>query len=144
VQCFDDIEVRRLKGELACPWPLVQLIGNNAWNEAPTDYDEMRTAEGLARVAEVADGIGPNLDHLYVRTASGLESSGLVETAHELGLVVHPYTFRKDDLPDGFDSLEELVKFCAIDLEVDGVFTDFTDQVVAYLDEYAGKVVVDF
>jgi len=138
VQCFDDAEVRRLRGELACPWPLVQLIGKNVWNEAPTDYDEMRTAEGLARVAEVADGIGPSLDHLYASTTSGLESSGLVETAHELGLVVHPYTLRTDDLPVGFDSLEELVKFCAVDLEVDGVFTDFTDQVVAYLNELGG------
>jgi glycerophosphoryl diester phosphodiesterase len=130
VQCFDDAEVRRLKVDLECPWKLVQLIGKNAWNEAATDYDELRRPEGLARTAVVADGIGPHIEHLYVVRNGKRESSKLVEQAHDLGLTVHPYTFRSDDLPPGFDSLEELVRFCVLDLEVDGLFTDFTDQVI--------------
>lgn len=134
VQCFDDAEVRRIAEELTCPWMLVQLIGKNAWNEAATDYDELRTPEGLARTAEVADGIGPNLDHLYSFKDGKAESTGLVETAHDLGLIVHPYTYRSDDLPEGFVSLDDLVRFCVMDLEVDGLFTDFTDLVVAQLD----------
>lgn len=135
VQCFDDVEVRRLAEELACPWKLVQLIGKNSWNEAATDYDELRTPQGLARVAEVAQGIGPNLEHLYDLQAGGPMSSGLIEKAHELGLVVHPYTFRSDDLPDGFTTLEALVEFCVVELKVDGLFTDFTDKVVAQLEQ---------
>jgi glycerophosphoryl diester phosphodiesterase len=135
VQCFDDAEVRRLKVDLKCPWKLVQLIGKNAWNEAATDYDELRQPEGLARTAAIADGIGPHIEQLYVVENGHRESSMLVEQAHELGLTVHPYTFRSDDLPSGFDSLEELVRFCVVDLEVDGLFTDFTDQVVDILQE---------
>ena len=138
VQCFDDVEVRRIKTELACPWRLVQLIGKNSWNEAATDYDAMRTSDGLKRVAEFVDGIGPNLSHLYSLVDGNRQSSGLVEAAHALGLMVHPYTFRSDDLPDGFQSLEELVEYCVVDLSVDGIFTDFTDQVVASLDSLGG------
>jgi glycerophosphoryl diester phosphodiesterase len=130
VQCFDDVEVRRLKVELECPWKLVQLIDKTPSSEAATDYDELRQPEGLARTAVIADGIGPHVEHLYVVENGNRESSMLVEQAHELGLTVHPFTFRSDDLPPGFDSLEELVRFCVVDLEVDGLFTDFTDQVI--------------
>ena len=135
VQCFDDAEVRRLKVELECPWKLVQLIGKNSWNEAATDYNELRREEGLARTAEIADGIGPSIEHLYVTENGERKSSLLVEQAHELGLTVHPYTFRSDDLPPGFDSFEELLRFCVLDLEVDGLFTDFTDKVVDILEK---------
>ncbi|MGI9273219.1 MAG: glycerophosphodiester phosphodiesterase [Woeseiaceae bacterium] len=134
VQCFDDTEVRRLKNELKCRWPIVQLIGLNEWEEAATDYDEIQTTEGLTRIAEVADGVGPHISLLYSAEEGELISSGLVEKAHSLDLVVHPYTFRSDDLPEEFDSLEELVRFCAVDLEVDGLFTDFTDQVIDILE----------
>jgi glycerophosphoryl diester phosphodiesterase len=134
VQCFDDAEVRRLKFDLECPWKLVQLIGNNSWNEAATDYTELRTPEGLARTAEIADGIGPSIEHLYSIEDGTPKSSMLVEQAHQLGLSVHPYTFRSDDLPHGFASLEELVRFCVVELAVDGLFTDFTDEVVDILE----------
>lgn len=130
VQCFDDIEVRRLKIELQCPWKLVQLIGENSWNEADTDYDALREPDGLARTAVIADGIGPHIEQLYVVENGNRESSMLVEQAHDLGLTVHPYTFRSDDMPPDFESFEELVRFCVVNLEVDGLFTDFIDQVV--------------
>jgi glycerophosphoryl diester phosphodiesterase len=134
VQCFDDAEVRRLKTELECPWPIVQLIGLNEWGEAATDYDEIRTADGLARIAKIADGIGPHISLLYSKQNGALISTGLVEQAQALGLVVHPYTFRADDLPVDFATLEELVRFCVVELKVDGLFTDFTDQVIDILE----------
>ena len=133
VQCFDDAEVRRLKVDLKCPWPLVQLIGLNIWHEADTDYDELRTPEGLARTAQIAAGIGPHISQLYVAENDEIRSSGLTEEAHNLDLFVHPFTFRTDDLPPDFETFEELVRFCVVDLEVDGLFTDFTDQVVDIL-----------
>lgn len=134
VQCFDEAEVRRLKNDLHCRWPLVQLIGLNEWEESATDYDEIRTAAGLVRVAEVADGIGPHISLLYSATNDDLISTGLVEQAQQLGMVVHPFTFRADDLPTEFDSLHELVRFCVVELKVDGLFTDFTDKVVDILE----------
>lgn len=133
VQCFDDAEVQRLKRDLDCRWPIVQLIGLNEWQEAATDYVELSSPAGLARVASVADGIGPHLSYLYSPAAGRVKPTSLVADAHALGLVVHPYTFRSDDLPPEFDSLEALVRFCVIEQQIDGLFTDFTDQVIDIL-----------
>ncbi|MDH3429076.1 MAG: glycerophosphodiester phosphodiesterase [Gammaproteobacteria bacterium] len=132
LQCFDDVEVRRLRQELDCPFKLVQLIGNNSWGEADTDYDALRSAQGIRRLAETADAIGPHLSHLYeVRESDGeLVPTGLAEQAHEAGLAVHPYTFRADELPPGFSSFAELVRYFAIEIGVDAMFTDFPDQIL--------------
>lgn len=133
LQCFDDAEVRRLKYELDCPFKLVQLIGENSWLEAETDFDALRTEEGIRELANTADAIGPHMCHLY--QFSGVDpvpaSSGLVERAHEAGLSVHPYTFRVEEIPPGFASFAEFVRYFLEDLKVDGLFTDFPDRVLA-------------
>lgn len=132
VQCFDFEETIRLREELGCPFNLIQLIGENGWGEAPTDFDTLRTPGGLADVARVADGIGPWLEQAYMlEPVNGVPvASGLVCAAHERGLSVHPYTFRVDDLPQGFASFRELVRFFVSDLGVEGLFTDFPDRVI--------------
>ncbi len=136
VQCFDWHETQRIRGELGWRGKLVQLLGENAWNEAPgVDYDALRTAEGLAAIAEVADGIGPSMHHVV----PGVDATGrpivtdLVAHAHALGLVVHPYTFRADALPPYAASLEEALRIFLDEAGVDGVFTDFPDRAVAFL-----------
>ena len=135
VQCFDDVEVRRIRHELDCPWKIVQLIADNAWGEASTDYEELMTDAGLTRVAESADAIGPWIPQLYDLTSDESQpvSTGLTERAHARGLAVHPYTFRVDDLPQGFVDFGSLVRFCTRDLLVDGLFTDFPDKAIEAL-----------
>ena len=129
VQCFDDTEIYRLRHELACPLRLVQLIGDNSWLEATTDYDSLRRADGIRKIAESADAIGPHISHLYEleKIDSAPVSTGLTEMAHDNGLLVHPYTFRADDIPAGFASFEELIRYFADDIGIDGLFTDFPD-----------------
>jgi glycerophosphoryl diester phosphodiesterase len=136
VQCFDADEVRRLKHDLECPFQLVQLIGNNSWLESSTDYDAMRRPDGIAAVAEVADAIGPHLSHLAEPAAAdGVPVvTDLPRLAKEAGLLIHPYTFRVDDMPPGFASFDDLVQFFVSDVGVDGLFTDFPDRVVALLE----------
>jgi len=56
-----------------------------------------------------------------------------VSWAHELGLVVHPWTFRADSLPRGYVSLEEELAQFFFDYGMDGVFTDFPDIAVRLL-----------
>jgi glycerophosphoryl diester phosphodiesterase len=129
VQCFDAKELKRLRQDLGCQLRLIQLVGENSWAESATDYDQMRTSQGLAELARVADGIGPWIDQLYTLAEIDGQpvSSGLVRMAHEAGLQVHPYTFRADAVPQGFDSYNELVCWFVYELKIDGLFTDFTD-----------------
>ncbi len=133
LQCFDDAELRRLKQELECPFRLVQLIGENSWREAETDFDALRTPQGIKSLAQTVDAIGPHLLQLYQLPEAGAApvDTGLVNEAHEAGLLVHPFTFRADEIPPGFASFAELVRYFVVDLGVDGLFTDFPDQVLA-------------
>lgn len=133
VQCFDWNETQRLRNELGYAGRLVQLIGENKWNEAPgVDFDALRTPQGLAAIATMADGIGPWIPHV-VSGAGGDAVTKLVADAHAAGLVVHPYTARADALPDWAGSMDELLKAILVTAAADGVFTDFPDQAVRYV-----------
>ena len=65
LQCFDWTETQRIRRDLGCSLPMIQLIADPAWQESATDYAYLLTREGLADVAAVADGIGPWLNQLY-------------------------------------------------------------------------------
>ena len=135
VQCFDEAEVRRIRHELGSELKLVQLIAEDAWTDEPTDFAAMRTARGLEELAKTVDGIGPWVNQVYSldRRHGTISDSGLVRNAHAQGLVVHPYTYRIDALPDGFNSFDSLVEYSVQILAVDGVFTDFPDEFLAAL-----------
>ena len=132
VQCFDGHELKRLRQELDCKLRLIQLIGENHWHESDTDYDQLRTEEGLAQVAKTADGIGPGLWQLYTLAEIDGQpvSTGLVSRAHLHELAVHPYTFRADQLPPGFETFDAAVQWFAESLGIDGLFSDFPDRAV--------------
>lgn len=129
LQCFDDSELRRIRHGLGCELRLVQLVGENDWGEADTDFRKMQTTAGLRVLAQTVDAIGPWVNQLYSLENGKPISSGLVERAHDVGLLVHPYTLRVDDLPPGFREFDELLDFLRKPLDVDGVFTDFPDRV---------------
>lgn len=136
LQCFDDKTLRYLRNSLKTTLPLVQLIADNSWGEdSELDYHYLQSAEGLKEVARYADGIGPWVMQIY----SGKSSSGepviseLVSTAQRNGLLVHPYTFRRDELPAGILSFNELLDIFINQVGVDGLFTDFPDIVRSFL-----------
>ena len=135
VQCFDWDETRRIRNELGCPLPMIQLIADPAWNESATDYAFLLTGAGLDAMAGVVDGIGPWLNQLYsLEAIDGCPvSNGIATAAHAAGLAVHPYTLRADQLPDGFSSFDELLAFCIDTLNVDGIFTDFPDLAASWV-----------
>jgi glycerophosphoryl diester phosphodiesterase len=130
VQCFDFAETQRLRNELEVKVKLIQLIGENDWQESPTDYDFLKTPLGLEAIANVAQGIGPWIPQLI--DLKTMQPTAFVKQAHIAGLQVHPYTFRKDALPDNINQKQTL-NMLFNDLQVDGLFTDFTDTVVDYL-----------
>jgi glycerophosphoryl diester phosphodiesterase len=135
LQCFDWNEVKRIRSDLSYQGRLVQLLGENDWEIAPdVDYDYLKSADGLAEIANFADGIGPWLGQVAsAENGDEPKPTGLVEAAHGADLEVHPYTFRADSLPDYAATLEELFQFFLVEIGVDGVFTDFPDRAVAFL-----------
>ena len=135
VQCFDAEELRRIRHILGCRLKLIQLVGENSWRESATNYTTLRSQRGLERLARTVDGIGPWINRLYRlrRRDKRIRSTGLVQRAHKAGLAVHPYTFRRDELPEGFASFDALLAFCTHELAIDGLFTDFPDDVVKFL-----------
>lgn len=133
LQCFDAAEVHRIRHELDCQLKLVQLLAENEWGESDTDYDVLKTATGLRDLASTVDGIGPWIGQLakMAEVDGQPVSTGLVAAAHEAGLVVHPYTFRADQLAPGFETMAEMVTWFVENLGIDGLFTDFPDLALA-------------
>ncbi|MEM6545779.1 MAG: glycerophosphodiester phosphodiesterase [Pseudomonadota bacterium] len=136
LQSFEPDALRYLRSGLGTQLPLIQLIGENDWAEdGEVDFTAMRSEEGLAAVAEYAQGIGPWVMQLYLgrESTGGYRLSDLARRAHEHGLLVHPFTLRADQLPPGLKDFQELHQVLFDRIGVDGVFTDFPDQTIAFL-----------
>jgi glycerophosphoryl diester phosphodiesterase len=142
--------------------PLVQLLDATGRpydfvvSGDPRTYADLATPAGLAEIATYADGIGPNKNLIVPRDAQNRLTSPtmLVRDAHRAGLVVHPWTFRRENtfLPEDFrqgnpaspfylqatgDFPAELRLFYK--LGVDGLFSDNPDVAVAVRHEVFGR-----
>lgn len=121
LQCFDAKELERIRKELNSELFLVQLI------ELPKE------TKNLVHFASYADGIGPWYKQILDKKENNKwQFTSLVSDAHKLGLKVHPYTFRADQLGE-FPTFKEMMQVLLIDANVDGAFTDFPDLVVDFL-----------
>jgi len=139
VQSFEVGNLRALNRRLRVP--LVQLLGAKAAKPVGDSrtYAELATPAGLASIARYADGVGPTKDYVVPRNPdqSSAAPTTFVDDAHDAGLLVHPYTFRRENTflplelrssadPAGIGDLEaEIRQFLA--LGVDGFFTDNPD-----------------
>jgi glycerophosphoryl diester phosphodiesterase len=125
VQCFDPGELVRLRRERDCRLRLVQLLERAGGVPEPAS---------LAEIARYADAIGPSLGLMLQPGGDGRPApTRLVRDAHAAGLVVHPYTLRRDDLPQGVGSFDELLELVFTQAGADGAFTDFPDLAVQFL-----------
>jgi len=105
-------------------------------------FADLLTDQGLDFVKSYADAIGPWKPYLVKTVADNTDrngdgkitindrrvvgSTGVLEMAHDKGLLVHTWTFRNDASGYGFtDPKEEMTYY--FDLGVDGLFTDFAD-----------------
>jgi glycerophosphoryl diester phosphodiesterase len=128
VQSFE-ANLEPLRHELRTP--MIQLIGSA--------NRELATPEGLRRLAGYADAVG---------VGKSLVVPGFAEGAHAAGLVVHAFTFRRENAflppelrssadPAGIGDLaEELRRY--FELGVDGVLTDNPDVAADVLRRFAG------
>jgi glycerophosphoryl diester phosphodiesterase len=118
VQSFEPDSLRRLR-ELGSNLPQILLFGTGPESEPFT------TAAGLDAAMAFANGLGPDKRVL-------LERPQVVDLAHERNLLVHPYTFRVDDVGAGYADFEDELRHYA-ELGIDGLFTDFPDRALAAL-----------
>jgi glycerophosphoryl diester phosphodiesterase len=141
LQCFDADELKRARRELHSDLKMIQLIGENSWHEAPTDYDAMITDAGIADVATYAQGIGPEIVQLVEWPAPGSPVSikDLARFARAHHLLMHPYTLRIDDLPPNAPTPDAVLHALIDGAKIDGLFSDFTDVVVRYRDSHAAS-----
>jgi glycerophosphoryl diester phosphodiesterase len=159
VQSFEVGNLERL-GQMT-DVPLIQLLDDHG---RPYDlaasgdlrtYADFATPAGLAELAGHVQGIAPSKRLIVARDADNRRGlpTALVGDAHEAGLLVHPWTFRRENafLPEDLrrgdpaspayvravgDLPAELRQFC--ELGVDGLFTDNPDVAVAIRDELLG------
>nr|BAL46118.1 glycerophosphodiester phosphodiesterase [Borrelia sp. tAG85]BAL46127.1 glycerophosphodiester phosphodiesterase [Borrelia sp. tAG446M]BAL46128.1 glycerophosphodiester phosphodiesterase [Borrelia sp. tAG447M]BAL46136.1 glycerophosphodiester phosphodiesterase [Borrelia sp. tAG463M] len=129
LQIFDFAELKRIREELDYKGKLVMLIGENDWDEAPTDYEYIKSEEGIAEVAKYSDGIGPWIPQVIIDG----KVTGLISLAHKHKMEVHPYTMRIDALPSYAKNANELLNLLFNKAKVDGVFTDFPDVVLGFI-----------
>uniref|UniRef100_UPI0023D7D4A0 glycerophosphodiester phosphodiesterase family protein n=1 Tax=Salmonella enterica TaxID=28901 RepID=UPI0023D7D4A0 len=62
-----------------------------------------------------------------------IKLTGMVQDAHQNKMVVHPYTVRADQLPDYATDVNQLYDILYNKAGVDGLFTDFPDKAVMFL-----------
>jgi len=123
LQCFDAKELERIRKELKSELFLVQLM----------EFE--KETKQLEHFASYADGIGPWYKQILSDKIDGkFTFTSLVSDAHQLGLKVHPYTFRADQLAE-FSTFKEMMQTLLIDANVDGAFTDFPDLVVSFINK---------
>ncbi|MEU5593771.1 glycerophosphodiester phosphodiesterase [Streptomyces sp. NPDC020298] len=144
LQSFEPSSIQRLN--TLVDNPLVVLL--SAANTQPYDFvatgdprtvADLITPKGLREIAGYAQGIGPTLDLVIPKDASGrlTTPTTLVKDAHAVGLVLHPYTMRNENpfLPAEFrkgteadaygDAFGAFKTYFATG--IDGVFTDNAD-----------------
>ena len=145
LQSFELGNLITLRADLGARVPLVFLVAQDG---APYDlfaagdprtFADLLTPAGLTELARWVEGIGPDKDLVIARLPDGSlgEPTSLVAEAHEAGLEVHPWTFRREnaflptDLRAGSDpaAAGDLVREILAHLAagVDGFFTDHTD-----------------
>jgi len=118
LQCFDHQELIRVEKEFGLRIKLIQL---------------MRTTQDLPPLEDIgryAKGIAPSISLLHQE----MTPTSLLNDAHEVGLVVHAYTLRADRLPAGLGDFEATLEFLVGQASIDGLFTDFPDRVVKWLE----------
>lgn len=132
---------------------LVQLVAEEG---GPPDREDMRYADmitptGLADIAKYASGLGPSKSLIIGRDSENrlVEPTSLVADAHAAGLVVHPWTFRIENvfLPADFQggytasSIGDIKAEIAVYLAtgIDGIFTDNPREGMAAVDEFKVK-----
>ncbi len=147
LQSFEVGNLKYLKGQLDLyksvkHAQLIQLYDEQTARPADyvaqninTTYADMATAQGLKDVAKYANGVGPWKVYIF-KDSTMTQTTSFIPDAHQMGLKVHPYTFRPENnyLADTLKCSSKADERCPtgsikemqlyFKAGVDGVFTD--------------------
>lgn len=146
IQSFEVSNLQKLNQ--ATSIRLIQLVDGEgqpadfALRKDRRTYRDLVSPAGLLFVSGYADGVGPPKQLLVKSNASKqLISTGVIESAHQHGLAVHPWTFRDEatflDPFFGKDPAAEYRFF--YQLGVDGVFSEFPANARLVREELASQ-----
>lgn len=136
IECFESTQLQRLRSRMDLPF--VQLI-KEPWeiqDDTKEKYVEMMNAEGLNKIAQYANAIGPikfyfqpqNATFIGLCNKDTLTGEAAVEHAHSLKLLIHPWTLRNawEDtyIRDYYNNSEEAQLRYLYDIGIDGIFTE--------------------
>ncbi|MFJ9965741.1 glycerophosphodiester phosphodiesterase [Streptomyces avermitilis] len=144
IQSFEPSSIQRLNKLVGNPLAVLLSAANTRpWDfvEAgdPRTVADLVKPEGLEWIASYAQGIGPTLDLVIPKDASGnlTTPTTLVADAHDAGLILHPYTMRNENtfLPTNFKKGTDANAYGDVfgafkayfGTGIDGVFSDNAD-----------------
>jgi glycerophosphoryl diester phosphodiesterase len=144
LQSFEPSSMERMAGLVSSPRVvLLWTADDRPWDFVqsgdPRTVADLVKPEGLKWIAGFAQGIGPVLDLIIPKDASGRlgTPTTLVRDAHAKGLILHPYTMRNEntflpaDFRRGTDPNAYGDAFGAFktyfETGIDGIFTDNPD-----------------
>ncbi len=128
IQCFEEDEVVRIRTELKCRLPLIQLLSR------------LPSPEKIAEYGRIVDGLGVATSTVLTGVKDGKpQITDLIKRAHEHAMNVHVWTFRTDDLPAYAESPNEMLDWLVLEAGVDGIFTDQPDSVCEWRKKMPGK-----
>jgi glycerophosphoryl diester phosphodiesterase len=125
VQSFDRDALNGPAWSGGCPWPRIQLL-----ELADAKALDSRPGE-LEAIAGYAAGVGLPFETLIDRSGQGrLRPSPLADALAEAGLLIHPYTMRRDAPPAGGIDYWSALRFLIRELAVDAIFCDQPDDAI--------------
>lgn len=144
LQSFEPSSIQRLSRLVSSPRVvLLSAAATRPWDfelaKDPRTVADLVKPEGLRWIAGFAQGIGPTMDLILPRDATGKlgAPTTLVADAHARGLILHPYTARNEnnflpaDYRKGTDPTAYGDAFGAFktyfEQGIDGIFTDHPD-----------------
>jgi glycerophosphoryl diester phosphodiesterase len=133
IQTFHIEELLYIRRNLTSQLRLFALMTWNRINESSSNYDFYRSEPGIRYLSYFVQALAP--DHQFVvdyhENGSILNSTNFTRWAHQYGLPVYPFTFRRDFFPG--HSFEQLIEYFWHTVQVDGFITDHPNLVLDIL-----------
>ena len=131
---FDAVKKSRELGWVAPLAMLVDMDGQMLIDDKSV-HKWLLTEEGVKEVSKYANIYAPWFSHLAVPSEDGKSytAAPCLKWARDAGMQVHTWTHRTDKVLSGFATEEAMLDAMFKEMKLDAVFSDFPDNVIAYL-----------